>query len=352
MEDKSTQVKKIVVWCYNYPRQYSVDIYGAGNENDLIEKNVDGHTIYVADSEHTQTQLSGAESAKFYYNQRFGDAKGDLRDDKTGQDNAGFVENYGFPGYTGVHPADYELLAGSDAADDSGNLKFAYWAYDREGTQVASVERDFWYRVTTDTTLYAVYAREGSAPGFSISADTNDTYVDNNGVSRTRLNIFGSVFGAPAYDKNVQKLAFATISLSTQIRDNPEVYTPQKINELFVQYKDQLKDIIKKNDDANGSKKFSGAESYYKTHIDPVTGERVFDTVWDEETETYVKVLDLTLTTRGFIYTVTTNGNQPAAGDATIELTNKNRAHFTANYKTSDLNINGTGSNGNTCMLY
>ena len=352
LEDKSTQVKKIVVWCYNYPRQYSVDIYGAGNENDLIEKNVDGHTIYVADSERTQTQLSGAESAKFYYNQRFGDAKGDLRDDKTGQDNAGFVENYGFPGYTGVHPADYELLAGSDAADDSGNLKFAYWAYDREGTQVASVERDFWYRVTTDTTLYAVYAREGSAPGFSISADTNDTYVDNNGVSRTRLNIFGSVFGAPAYDKNVQKLAFATISLSTQIRDNPEVYTPQKINELFVQYKDQLKDIIKKNDDANGSKKFSGAESYYKTHIDPVTGERVFDTVWDEETETYVKVLDLTLTTRGFIYTVTTNGNQPAAGDATIELTNKNRAHFTANYKTSDLNINGTGSNGNTCMLY
>lgn len=355
LEDKSTQVKKIVVWCYNYPRQYSVDIYGAGNENDLIEKNVDGHTIYVADSERTQTQLSGAESAKFYYNQRFGDAKGDLRDDKTGQDNAGFVENYGFPGYTGVHPADYELLAGSDAADgsgDSNDLKFAYWAYDREGTQVASVERDFWYRVTTDTTLYAVYAREGSAPGFSISADTNDTYVDNNGVSRTRLNIFGSVFGAPAYDKNVQKLAFATISLSTQIRDNPEVYTPQKINELFVQYKDQLKDIIKKNDDANGSKKFSGAESYYKTHIDPVTGERVFDTVWDEETETYVKVLDLTLTTRGFIYTVTTNGNQPAAGDATIELTNKNRAHFTANYKTSDLNINGTGSNGNTCMLY
>ena len=119
---------------------------------------------------------------------------------------------------------------------------------------------------------------------------------------------------------------------------NPTVYTPEKINALFEQYKDQLKNIIKKYDDDYGSKSFSSAETY-NGDIDPETGN-------------VLENLKLTLTTKGFIYTVTSNGNEAATGDSTILLTNKNRAHFTANYKTSALNINGTGSNGNTCMMY
>ena len=64
-------------------------------------------------------------------------------------------------------------------------------------------------------------------------------------------------------------------------------------------------------------------------------------------------MLDLTLTTKGFIYTVVSNGNEKEKpDDAVANLTNKNRAHFTATYKTSALNVNNTGSNGNTCLMY
>lgn len=334
--DEYAQVRKITVWCYNYPKQYDVDIYGATGFSDVTPKAVDGNTVYVSSSAASQSQLSGANGAKFYYNQRFGDATDDVdQNNMSGMDNAGFIANYGLPGYTGVKPSDYAV----ESFENNGTVyNFAYWAYDQEGTQIASVERNFWYRVTTKTKLYAVYAQEGSNPGISISADTNDTYVDSSGTSRTRLNILGSVFGAPAYDTNVQKLSFVNISLSTQIRDNPAVYTPEKINALFEQYKDQLKDIIKKYDDDNGSKSFSSAETY-NGDIDP-------------ETRNVLEDLQLTLTTKGFIYTVTSNGNTPATGDSTILLTNKNRAHFTANYKTSALNINGTGSNGDTCIMF
>ena len=58
------------------------------------------------------------------------------------------------------------------------------------------------------------------------------------------------------------------------------------------------------------------------------------------------------MTTKGFIYTVVSNGNTAGQNDAVTELTNKNRTHFTAAYKTTALNVNNTGSNGDTCLVY
>ena len=58
------------------------------------------------------------------------------------------------------------------------------------------------------------------------------------------------------------------------------------------------------------------------------------------------------LTTKGYIYTVVSNGNTAANGDKTTELTNKNRSHFTVAYKTTALNVNNSGSNGDTCLVY
>ncbi len=325
--EDSSKVSKIVVWCYNYPKQYKVSIFGANSSDDVILKSVDGNTVYVANKNSVDASVKRINQDKFYYNQRFGGAT-----ENNGQDAAGFIENYGLKGYTDILPENYA----SESFDD---YTFAYWAYDQEGTHVASVERSFWYRVTTDTKLFAVYAKAGSSnPGVSIASDTVDTYVDESGVSRTRLNIFASVFGAPPYDVNAQKLAFMNISLSTQIRDNPDIYTPQRVNALFEQYKDQLKEIIIKYDKEKGIKQFSSAETFDGA-IDPDTGD-------------YSETLQLTLTTKGYIFTVVSNGNEPEQGEATINLTNKNRAHFTANYKTSALNINNTGSNGNTCLLY
>lgn len=319
------KVSKIVVWCYNYPKQYNVDIYGANDKNDLVKKTVAGNTVYVADAKNTDTDATWL-NGKFYYNQRFGDKTG-----QTDLDDPGFIKNYGLKGYTDVQPADY-------AAESFDDYTFAYWAYNQEGTQIASVEREFKYRVTTNTKLYAVYANGSSKPGISISANTNDTFVDSNGVSKTRLNIIGSIYGAPDYDKNVQKLSFLNISLSEQIRNHPEIYTPEKINALFEQYKDQLIGIIQENDTNNGSK--------------PFTLDKTYDGALDDETGELLSNLQLTLTTKGYIYTVVSNGNTAGAGESTANLTNKNRAHFTISYKTSALNINNTGSKGNTCLMY
>lgn len=320
-------VRKIVVWCYNYPKLYNVDIFGANSADDLLTKQVGGNTVYVANAASADASVKAINQHKFYYNQRFCEKTGDPY-----QDDAGFIENYGLLGYTNVMPSDF-------AAESFGDYEFAYWAYNQEGTQIASVERNFGYRVTTDTKLYAVYAQAGASnPGISISANTNDTYVDSTGVSKTRLNIFASVFGVPQFDTSVQKLSFVNISLSTQIRDNPKVYTPDKINALFEQYKGQLVDIIDKFDKQQGSKQFSSAETFAGA-LDPLTGD-------------LDKTLNLTLTTKGYTYTVTSNGNTPGENDATIKLSNKNRAQFTVTYKTSALNLNNTGSNGNTCLVY
>jgi hypothetical protein len=290
----------------------------------LVEKTVGDNTVYVADAIRSDKNML---NEKFFYNQRFGEAIGDAS-----QDSEGFIENYGLYGYTNVSPADC-----ADEAFDE--YTFAYWAYNQEGTQIASVERDFMYRVTDDTKLYAVYAKENaSAVGISISANVNDTFVDESGVSRTRLNILGSVYGAPEYDANVRKLSFVNISLSDQIRYRPDVYTPKTINALFEQYKDQLKELIKENDRKNGSKAFS-SDKTYAGDIDEATGE-------------VDSTLNLTLTTKGYIYTVVSNGNTPETGAATATLSNKNRVQFTMVYKTSALNVNNTGTKGDTCLMY
>lgn len=342
---KCVDVEKIVVWCYNYPKQYDVDIYGANSEDDLVSKTVAGNQVFVAKADSTDSFVKRIDENGFYYNQRFGDKTGNAD-----QDDPGFIGNYGLSAYTNVKTADYaeEKINGTEDGETVENAyTFAYWAYDQEGTQIASVERDFWYRVSVDTKLYAVYTKAGaSAAGISISANANDTFVDNSGVSKTRLNILASVYGVPVYDKKVEKLSFVNISLSEQIRNRPDIYTPEKIDALFVQYQEQLKDIIEDYDKNNGSKSF--------------TTEQLFDgavvETTDETTgETTVEISDqlqLTLTAKGYIYTVTSNGNTAAQGDSTAKLTNKNRAQFTISYKTSALNVNHTGTKGDTCLMY
>ena len=325
------KVRTIVVWCYNYPKQYDVDIYGANDATDLVQKTVGENTVYVANASGSDSTVKSL-SNKFYYNQRFGYSTG-----LGSQDEAGFISNYGIPGAkSDVLPINY---AAETFGSGDDTYTFAYWAYDQAGTQVASVDRAFMYRVTTDTKIYAVYTKGstyGTTPGVSLSANDNDTYVDSNGVSRTRLNILASVYNAVPYDTNVQKLAFVNISLSSQIRSNPSVYTPAKITELFENYQTQLKSIIEAHE---ATAPFSITNQLFNGGINTTTGN-------------YDSTINLTLTTKGYVYTVTSNGNEAGIGESTIELTNKNRAQFTISYKTSALNIDGTNKNGNTCLMY
>ena len=303
-------VRNITVWCYNTPKQYKVNVYGADSFDDLIEKPVGSNTVYVADHTKSVPQSTGN---MFYYNQRFGTEVAGADD----LNAAGFISNYGIPGvYSGnLCPQNY-----ASASISSGNdtYNFAYWAYDQAGTQLASTDIKYKYRVSTDTDLYAVYVKGnvGADVGISVSANDNDTYLDSNGTSYTRLNVMANVYNAADYDPLVEKISFVNITLSTQIRQHPETYTPAKINELFNANKSQLLSIIQFNE-TNRNFSFSGRDNGKESYTDGT--------------------INLTLTTRGFIYTVTSNGNTAAAGEPEIQLTNKNRGQLTVSYKTSTL---------------
>ena len=100
--------------------------------DDLVVKIVGESTVYVANAISADGNVKHLND-RFYYNRRFGDETGD-----TDQDDGGFIVRYGLPRYTGIKPADY-------AAESFGGYTFAYWVYDQEGTQIASVDCDFWY---------------------------------------------------------------------------------------------------------------------------------------------------------------------------------------------------------------
>ena len=319
-------VRTIVVWCYNSPKQYNVNVYGADSFDDLTEKSVNGSTVYVAYASSSDNNVK-ALNKKFYYNQRFGTEVANADD----LNAAGFISNYGISGVNEYNlcPQDY---ASASISNGGTTYSFAYWAYDQAGTQLASTDIKYKYRVTTDTNLYAVYVSSAAAAdvGISVSANDNDTYVvqgDNEGVSYTRLNILANVYNAADYDPLVKKVSFVNITLSTQIRENPTTYTPDKINSLFNEYKNQLTTLIRLHDQAS---EFAFNEKKAYTHDTDST-------------------LRLTLTTRGFIYTVTSNGNTAADGEPTIQLTNKNRGQFTISYKTSTL---VKGDSNPTCLVF
>lgn len=358
------KVRRIVVWCYNSPRQYDVDIYGANSYDDLVQKTVGSNTYYVANAESADNTVKKSID-DFYYNQRLGFPTG------TGhQDDAGFISNYGIEGVyktsAGERVLPENYASESFTKDEGGTTytyTFEYWAFDQAGTQIASYDRSFMYRIATKTKLYAVYSRSengtviGSEPGISISSNGSDTYVeDKTGVSRTRLNIMATVYNTVPFDPLVQKLAFVNVSLSTQIRNNSNVYTPKKITELMEQYKEQLIDIIKAHEaDKDENAVFGkGVSNTFTGDIDPVTG-------------VYNPSINLTLTTKGYIYTVTSNGNDLGEGEKSILLTNKNRAQYTISYKTSALiqpsrptclvyvgamKYNGTWSISPNCLIY
>ena len=311
-------VRNITVWCYNKPKQYEVNVYGADSFDDLIDKPVGNDTVYVAD--HTK---SGPKSTNnmFYYNQRFGTETG-----ASDLDDAGFISNYGISGvYSGnLCPEDY---ASATISNGGKTYNFAYWAYDQAGTQLASTDIKYKYRVTTATDLYAVYVEgdAGDDVGIAVSANDNDTYFDSNGTPYTRLNVMANVYNAADYDPLVQKISFVNITLSTQIRENPTTYTPAKINQLFNDYKGQMKTLIELKE---SSPEFTFNEKHEFTSPNAV---------------------NLTLTTRGFIYTVTSNGNSAGPGEPEITLTNKNRGQLTVSYKTSTL---VKDNDKPTCLVY
>ncbi|MGN0501659.1 MAG: fibro-slime domain-containing protein, partial [Ruminococcus sp.] len=190
-------VTAVTVWLFNQPKQYTVESYEAKSFGDLT--NVDGK--YVANKNST-TNL------KAYYNQRLG-----LEIDENAEYSkaTNHLAGYGIDSYVGT-----KLETAYSVKDDSGNTyKFAYWAFDPDGKNIASTDILYNYRILTTTKLYAVYTSDGKVnngkPGLTVSENERDIFFNSSGTSITRLNTEMNPYNCQNKDTNIKNVAIVYI---------------------------------------------------------------------------------------------------------------------------------------------
>ena len=291
---KYENIKSIVVWVFNEPKQYNVNIYGATSASDLQN----AANITLAGSGITITGARVAKSSstskysnvKGYYSQRFGDLKGDEY-----LDTIAYLSVYDIDAC--VQQNDDYVIPELKASETIGDLQFAYWAYDPEGKQVASTDYHLGNRITGEFNLYAVYASQKLASnqfGLTIVQDADDTFVQN-GVARVRINTMFNPYNLPDFDTKIIRAAVVNIYTTKLVRAG---YDEDQIKALMELYRGQLKAML----EANSFTPISVTEGG----------------------------LSVELTTKGYVKLVN-------SGPSSITLTNKNRIEFTTQFNKDSL---------------
>ncbi len=292
-------IKSIVVWLYNTPKEYTVNIYGAKTTNDLgtpTNITLKGSNKTIQNARIAKlTSSNSYENVKGYYSQRLADPKGDEY-----LDTIAYLDVYDIPACV---KQDGEYVCPETKASPSiSGLQFAYWAYDPDGTQVASTDYKYGYRITGNFDLYAVYAPGGLTNyGLTIVKDADDNYIDNAGNARIRINTMFTPYGLPDYDPNIKRAAVVNIYVSKLLREDPVYYNESKIKELMDQYSSQLLSML-------------AANTFTSLHYETSTP----------------TALNVELTTKGYVKLVN-------SGSGSIDLTNKNRVEFTTQFAKSQL---------------
>ena len=312
---KYENVKQIVVWLYNVPKEYKVKVYGYKDNGDTaptsktITSNGVSKTVYVASTQKGSTTA--------YYNQRLGN---ELQVSKYNVNDAAYLSAYEIKGYQNA--LDPSALTTATYTSGGKTYKFAYWAYDADGKEIASTDSNYFYRITNNTNLYAVYTTDDTTldKGLTLFKNGEDSYFDVSGVSWTRLNAVVSPYNLPVADENIYQMTNINIYLSAQVRAYAETYTDSYITDLFNRYRDQLKTLVAQYYNVNS---FSLSNPYTNPN--------------------------LTLTTRGYVFTMPGTPMAEELPNANlVSLTNKNRMQFTTTFKTSALSKN---TNGAVCIL-
>lgn len=290
-------IKSIVVWLYNTPKEYTVNIYGANNANDLNNAKditLKGSGITVADARVAKiTSSSNYKNVKGYYSQRLSNPMGDEYLDDIAYLKAYDVESC-------VKQNDAYVCPHNKAVAAIGDLVFAYWAYDAEGTQVASTDYRYGYRITGDFNLYAVYAPariDGSKFGLTIVKDADDSYIDSAGNAKVRINTMFNPYNLVDNDQNIKRAAVVNIYVSKLLRAGMD---ESQIKTLMEQYSNDLKAMLASNT------------------FNPLS------VINDDPS------LSVELTTKGYVKLVN-------SGSSSIDLTNKNRIEFTTQFNKSQL---------------
>lgn len=187
----TSEVTSISVWYFNTLKTYSPTFHYATAKSELSP--IDGTNKFVANQK-TKT------IKPVFYNVRLGKSNDDTKIDSQGT----YLEQYGVNGYTNSYSGTAMAIK-----DDKEELKFLYWSYDEAGKSIASNSYKYGYRVTNNIHLYAIYgdAKDNKDPGLTVSMNSPDYYIDNNGINRVRLNTMMNVYNCPDSDQKIRQVS-------------------------------------------------------------------------------------------------------------------------------------------------
>lgn len=274
----TSEVTSISVWYFNTLKTYSPTFHFATARNELSP--IDGTNKFVANKK-TKT------IKPVFYNVRLGKSNDDTKIDSQGT----YLEQYGVNGYTNSYSGTAMAIK-----DDKEELKFLYWSYDEAGKSIASNSYKYGYRVTNNIHLYAIYgdAKDNTDPGLTVSMNSPDYYIDNNGINRVRLNTMMNVYNCPDSD--------------------------QKIRQVSVIYLQDPNDNIQKYIDADNANALKNVRDKIKTLINEQCKKESFTGITIRIDGTHDNLA------KGLTYKVWND-------DGSSLLTNKNRVQFTTSFK-------------------
>lgn len=187
----TSEVTSISVWYFNTLKTYSPTFHFATAKDDLSP--IDGTNKFVANKKTNTIK-------PVFYNVRLGKSNDDTKIDSQGT----YLEQYGVNGFTNSYSG-----TSMSIKDNDKELKFLYWSYDANGKSIASNSYKYGYRVTNNIHLYAIYgnAKDNKDPGLTVSMNSPDYYIDNNGINRVRLNTMMNVYNCPDSDQKIRQVS-------------------------------------------------------------------------------------------------------------------------------------------------
>lgn len=273
-------VDSITVWFYNTLKQYTLTAYTADDDTQLLTYGNDGKRI-----------ANSSTAYNFYYNVRPGDESLNADQNFEGV----YLKEYGIQGYTNDN-----ISTKATINDGDTTYYFQYWV-DQDGN-IVSTDINYRNRVTTNLTIKAVYAdTKFDDYGVTVTDNANDVFVDENGVSKTRLNTMMNVYGLPN-DADIKNVAIVYVNATN--------FTAEDINNT----------------------ELATIRSQIATILDDTVGHNVSSSKGVTINVTQTKA-------NGFIYDVVPRNQEPT-GAYEVNLTNKNRIQFSTTFKTSQLESN------------
>ena len=271
-----SKIKSITVWLFNQPKKYTLTMNYAKEANEI--KSLDnGNYIATGDL---------SKSYEAYYNMRLGGAHSSASMNSAGE----YLEKYGIAeGF--IKDSTYTNPVINKNGKD---LKFLYWSDKADGSTIVSTDIFYYYRITADRELYAVYGLEMSTdPGLTVSQNQSDIYFDSNGVSKTRLNTQMNTYNCPDNDKNIAQTSIVYLMIHSDMSIDNDL---EKIRT----------DIVE---------------------------------ILHNSTSTSVGATVVTINKKanGYIYNVKENASE-VTSSSDVTLTNKNRMQFSITFSTSALN--------------